>query len=180
VPFSALLDACVLFPVGVRDTLLSVAETEVYRVLWSEQILAEAHGAIVRRYESIDVAKLDATFADIREAFPDAAVPGYEDLIGGMTNHPGDRHVLAAAVAGGAQVIVTDNLSHFPQASCKPYGSTCRRPTSSWLTPSSSGPSRSSPPSRIKQPSAGAHVDPSEPWLQALDLSDVDIGTQTS
>jgi predicted nucleic acid-binding protein len=36
-------------------------------------------------------------------------VTGYESLIGSMTNHPKDRHVLAAAVAGRADVLVTES-----------------------------------------------------------------------
>ena len=49
--------------------------------------------------------------------FPDARVTGYEKLIGSMTNHPKDRHVLAAAVAGRADVLVTENLKDFPPGS---------------------------------------------------------------
>jgi hypothetical protein len=49
--------------------------------------------------------------------FPDARVTGYEQLIGSMTNHPKDRHVLAAAVAGRAAVLVTENLKDFPPGS---------------------------------------------------------------
>ena len=48
--------------------------------------------------------------------FPDARVTSYEELIGSMTNHPKDRHVLAAAVAGRADVLVTENLKDFPPA----------------------------------------------------------------
>jgi hypothetical protein len=49
--------------------------------------------------------------------FPDARVTGYEKLIGSMTNHPKDRHVLAAAVAGRADVLVTENLEDSPPGS---------------------------------------------------------------
>jgi hypothetical protein len=61
----------------------------------------------------------------MRRAFHDAEVP--EASIGAleptMTNEPGDRHVLAAAVASGdAQAIVTSNLRHFPAAACDPFG----------------------------------------------------------
>jgi hypothetical protein len=49
--------------------------------------------------------------------FPEARVTGYEKLIGSMTNHPKDRHVLAAAVAGRADVLVTENLKDFPPGS---------------------------------------------------------------
>jgi predicted nucleic acid-binding protein len=36
-----------------------------------------------------------------------------EGLAKVMTNHPGDRHVLAAAVTAKADIIVTSNLKHF-------------------------------------------------------------------
>ena len=38
-----------------------------------------------------------------------------------MTNNPKDRHVLAAAVAAEAQVIVTLNLKDFPPKALVPY-----------------------------------------------------------
>jgi hypothetical protein len=54
-------------------------------------------------------------------SFPDALVTGYESLVDGMTNHPKDRHVLAAAVRANAEVIVTFNLRDFPEPALKPY-----------------------------------------------------------
>jgi len=38
---AAVLDACVLYPIGLRDTLLNVAEAGLFRVLWTEEILVE-------------------------------------------------------------------------------------------------------------------------------------------
>jgi hypothetical protein len=56
--------------------------------------------------------------------FPDARVTGYEQLIGSMTNHSKDRHVLAAAVAGRADTLVTENLKDFPPESAVHLGIT--------------------------------------------------------
>jgi hypothetical protein len=56
--------------------------------------------------------------------FPDARVTGYEQLIGSMTNQPKDRHVLAAAVAGRADTLVTENLKDFPPESAAHLGIT--------------------------------------------------------
>jgi hypothetical protein len=56
--------------------------------------------------------------------FPDARVTSYEELIGSMTNHPKDRHVLAAAVAGRADILVTENLKDFPPAAVAHLGIT--------------------------------------------------------
>jgi hypothetical protein len=56
--------------------------------------------------------------------FPDARVTGYEELIGSMTNHPKDRHVLAAAVAGRADGLVTENIKDFPPESVAHLGVT--------------------------------------------------------
>jgi hypothetical protein len=57
----------------------------------------------------------------VRRAFPDSAATGYHALIPAMTNDAKDRHVLAAAVVSGAQVIVTRNLRDFPVDSLAPY-----------------------------------------------------------
>lgn len=50
---------------------------------------------------------VDHRLAEMAAYFPDALVAGYEGLTGSMANHPKDRHVLAAAVAGRADVLVT-------------------------------------------------------------------------
>ena len=61
-------------------------------------------------------------FADMQAAFPDALVSGHTALIPKMTNDRAARHVLAAAVAGGADVIVTWNIRHFPPSACRRLG----------------------------------------------------------
>ncbi len=120
-PFTALLDACVLYPVGIRDTLLTVAETGLYRPVWSAHILDETRRNILADLPDLHPDQLDRTFNAMHRAFPDAIVTGYEALTTVMINHPKDRHVLAAAVTGGAQVIVTYNQRDFPPAACDPY-----------------------------------------------------------
>ena len=53
----AVLDACVLVPIALADTLLRVAEKGLYRPLWSDRILAEAQQAIEEIHPGIDVQK---------------------------------------------------------------------------------------------------------------------------
>ena len=119
---AALLDACVLYPIGLRDTLLNVAEAGFYRLLWTEEILAETSRNIVENTPGLTAEHLETTFAAMRRAFPEAVVKGYEHRVEAMTNHPKDRHVLAAAVVGGADILVTANLRHFPKKACSPHG----------------------------------------------------------
>ncbi|MFC4148592.1 putative toxin-antitoxin system toxin component, PIN family [Micromonospora mangrovi] len=127
-PFSALLDANVLVPNALRDTLLRVAEADFYRPLWSQDILAETRRTILRLRPDVDPHRLDTMFTCMNAAFNDALVTGYEPLVEGMTNDMGDRHVLAAAVAGRADVIVTNNVKHFPQAAVGPLNIEVLRP----------------------------------------------------
>ncbi len=55
--------------------------------------------------------------------FPSAVVAGYEHLMPALTlPDAGDRHVLVAAIAGGANTLVTFNLRHLPVASLVPSG----------------------------------------------------------
>jgi hypothetical protein len=121
--FTALLDTCVLVPSRARDVLLEVASTGVYRPLWSSEILAELDRTLrlllAKREASRDQADayLAQLFRQMETAFPDALVTDWEALA--QTTQlpdPDDRHVVAAAQVGHADVIVTDNLAHFPAA----------------------------------------------------------------
>ena len=119
---SAVLDACVLYPIGLRDTLLNVAEAGFFRVLWTEEILAETSRNIVADTPGLTAEHLEKTFDAMRRAFPEAMVRGSENLIESVTNHPKDRHVPAAAVIARADLIVTGNLRHFSPEACDPHG----------------------------------------------------------
>jgi predicted nucleic acid-binding protein len=115
------LDACVLFPASLRDTLLRLAETpRQYIPKWSDQILEEVARNIERR-RNLAPRKIAHLIDQLERHFPEAQVTDYEKLIGVMTNDPKDRHVAAAAVQSGAQVIVTSNLRDFPEASLRKW-----------------------------------------------------------
>jgi predicted nucleic acid-binding protein len=106
------LDANVLYPFTLRDTLLRCAESDLFQPFWSEQVLAEATHNLVKK-GVMDEAKANRLVAQLKSAFPEALVEGYGELISAMRNHPKDRHVAAAAVKASARVIVTFNLADF-------------------------------------------------------------------
>lgn len=62
------------------------------------------------------------------KAFSEATITQHKTLIETMPNHPNDRHVLAAAVAIGAPIIVTSNLRHFPSKALAPFGVEAQSP----------------------------------------------------
>jgi predicted nucleic acid-binding protein len=111
-PFRVVLDANVLFPFSLRDTLLRAAAAGYYQIYWSEQILEEARRNLVQR-GVVTVEQAEKLFATMRRAFPEAEIRGYEPLVDTMLNAANDRHVAAAAVKVAAQVIVTFNLRDF-------------------------------------------------------------------
>ena len=112
VPFIVVLDADVLFPFTLRDTLLRAAAAGFYQVRWSAQILDEMTRNLVST-GTMPQDKADRLRAVMTRVFPDAEVTGYEPLVASMTNHEKDRHVVAAAVKSGAQVIATSNVKDF-------------------------------------------------------------------
>ena len=65
----------------------------------------------------------------MRRHFPEAWVEGFEPIIDVMTNDPGDRHVLAAAVRSHSELIVTYNRRHFPAASLQPWETDVQGPS---------------------------------------------------
>ncbi len=109
-----LLDACILFPTVLREILMATASAGGYQPLWSEKILAEWRHAAARLGEGADdiagaeIALLNANWPKAQVAFDIADI---ETLTLPDRN---DRHVLAAAIAGQADVLLTRNLRDFP------------------------------------------------------------------
>lgn len=116
-----LLDACVLVPMHLRNLLLSLAEADFFVPLWSDSILQETERALRDDIPGMTAEKATEQVQRMRAAFPQAEVTGYEGLIKAMTNHRKDRHVLAAAVKGGADLLVTANVRDFPDSASQPY-----------------------------------------------------------
>jgi predicted nucleic acid-binding protein len=119
--FTVVLDACVLAPMPVCDTLLRLAEDPSFYIpKWSGHIMAEVRSTLSKF--GYPKEKTDRRISAMSLAFEDALVTGYEGLIPSMTNNEKDRHVLAAAVRCKADAIVTENWKHFPPASVDCYG----------------------------------------------------------
>lgn len=115
--FSVVLDACVLYPAYLRDTLLRLGAAGLYRPLWSDDIIDE----VVRNLPgNVGDDSARRMVAAMRRALPDATVTGYDHLIEAMTNDPKDRHVLAAAVRADAAAVITFNLRDFPDEALNP------------------------------------------------------------
>ena len=108
------LDACVLIPMPLADTLLRMAEApRLYLPKWSHMIMDEVTRNLIQKW-NMPPEKARRREGELRRHFPEAWVEGFEPLIDGMNNDPKDRHVVAAAVRAHADVIVTYNRRHFP------------------------------------------------------------------
>lgn len=119
--FTVVLDACVLVPPTLCDTLLRIAaERGGFGVRWSPEILDEVTRAMQRHGQSAPAA--ERRIQSMRSAFPHAEVLRCTEVAPLMTNDPGDRHVLAAAVLSGCDTIVTANLKHFGREALMPWG----------------------------------------------------------
>jgi predicted nucleic acid-binding protein len=109
------LDACVLYPPVLRRILFGLAEAGLFAPLWSDRILGEWARATAKLGPAAEAqAQADAVLA--RAAFPRAAVPpapGIEARL--VLPDPNDVHVLATAIAGGADAILTFNAADFPR-----------------------------------------------------------------
>jgi len=117
----AVLDANVLWPQYLRDTLLRAAAFDMYRGAWTDRILNEMRNSLLRE-SRVPPEQIDRASRLMQQGFPHFMVEGYEDLISIMTNDEKDRHVLAAAVCVGADTIVTNNRKDFPPQSREQYG----------------------------------------------------------
>ena len=127
--FTALYDACVLYPAPLRDLLMQMALTDLYRAKWSHLIHEEWMRNLLQNRPDLTRERLDRTRERMDSNIRDCLVIGFEDLIDALElPDPGDRHVLAAAIHGRAEVIVTYNLPHFPPERLSRYGIEAQHP----------------------------------------------------
>ncbi len=108
-------DACVLYAAPLRDLLMQLALSDLFQARWTDQIHDEWTRNVLANRPDISPANLARCRQLMDEHVPDCLVTGFESLIPTLTlPDPDDRHVLAAAIHGGAGLIVTFNLSDFP------------------------------------------------------------------
>ncbi|MFO7907036.1 MAG: PIN domain-containing protein [Pirellulaceae bacterium] len=127
--FTALYDACTLYPAPLRDLLMHLALTDLFRARWSDQIHDEWIRNVLEDRPDLKREQLARTRSLMNAHVRDCLVTGYEELIEGlMLPDPDDRHVLAAAICGSASVIVTFNLEDFPPEYLGKFGVEAQHP----------------------------------------------------
>jgi len=127
--FIVVYDANVLYPNTVRDLLIRIAQAGMVQARWTSEILDEMLGALRKNRPDIPPEKLHRLRGLMNAAVRDCLVSGYEPLIEGLKlPDPKDRHVLAAGIKIGAQVIVTRNLKHFPASNLQPWDIEAKSP----------------------------------------------------
>ncbi len=116
-------DACVLYPAPLRELLMRLALTDLYRARWSDQIHEEWITAVLRNRPDLSRAQLERTRSLMNAYVRDALVDGYQSLVPALElPDPNDRHVLAAAIKCGADLILTFNLDDFPEQALTIHG----------------------------------------------------------
>lgn len=124
-----LYDACVLYPAPLRDLLMHLAVTDLYRAKWTEAIHDEWIRNVLRDRPDLKPEQLQRTRELMNIHVRDCLVRDYDGLIDVLTlPDPDDRHVLAAAIKCEANVILTFNLRHFPESALKPHGIMAQHP----------------------------------------------------
>ncbi|ABK43215.1 conserved hypothetical protein [Magnetococcus marinus MC-1] len=121
--FTAIYDACVLYPAPLRDLLVGLATTGLFRARWTDEIHEEWINNLLINKPHLTREALNRTKELMDAAVADCLVTGYEKLIPSLTlPDADDRHVLAAAIRSCAEVIVTFNLKDFPSDALNNFG----------------------------------------------------------
>ena len=122
-PPVAVLDACVLYPFHTRNLLVQFAVDRLVDVRWTDTIHDEWMRNLAANAPGVGMGRLQRTRDLMKAALPTADVRGYEPLIPDVAlPDPDDRHVVAAAITGGASLIVTWNIADFPEAELARHG----------------------------------------------------------
>ena len=127
--FSAVYDACVLYPAPLRDLLMQLALSDLFRARWTQDIHEEWMRNVAKERPDLSQVQLNRTRELMDAHVRDCLVKGYREIIPSLQlPDDNDRHVLAAAIVAGADVIVTYNLADFPADDLEPYGIEAQHP----------------------------------------------------
>lgn len=127
--FTVVYDANVLYSAPLRDLLVRLARTRLFHGRWTDAILDEVFRSLIANRPDLDPAALERTRRLLCDAVPDCLVGGWEPMVEGLRlPDPDDRHVVAAAIRAGAQVIVTANVKDFPPAALEPFNIEAQHP----------------------------------------------------
>lgn len=127
--FTVIYDACVLYPAPLRDFLMHLALTDLYRARWTDMIHDEWTRNLLKQRQDLKPTDLDRTRSLMNANVRDSLVTGFEHLIPSVElPDVDDRHVVAAAIHGGANMIVTFNLKDFPREQLSRHNLTAQHP----------------------------------------------------
>jgi len=118
---TVVVDANVLFSIELTDLLLTFATRRLLQIRWSEDILSEVRRSL-EVSGRLPTAAIDRRLAAMQRALPDATAEAPRALVDQMRVEANDRHVLALAVAVGADAIITFNVRDFPADYCMSLG----------------------------------------------------------
>lgn len=119
----AIYDSCVLYPAPLRDLLMHLALTDLFQAKWTDTIHQEWMKSVLTNRPDLTLDQLQRTRDLMNMHVRDCLVTGHEVLIPTLSlPDPNDHHVLAAAIAASASMIVTYNLKDFPIKSTRTYG----------------------------------------------------------
>ena len=125
----ALLDANILASMTLTDIFVQLAVDDLFHARWTNDIHREWVAAVLRYRPQIDRQSLERRRLQMDTETREALVSGYENIIDGLClPDDGDRHVLAAAIHGGCDLIVTKNLKHFPSDALSAHGIETQHP----------------------------------------------------
>jgi PIN domain len=127
--FTAVYDACVLYPAPLRDFLVWLALTDLFKARWTDEIHDEWIRNVLNKRPDLTLKQLTRTKDLMNKYVRDCLVTGYQSLIPSLTlPDPGDRHILAAAIRCNTDVIVTFNRKDFPKEYLTSYGIEAQHP----------------------------------------------------
>lgn len=120
--FTVVYDACVLYPAPLRDFLMQLALTDLFRAKWTQRIHEEWISNLLSNRPDLTRERLERTRDLMNLHVRDCLVDNYEHLENEIQlPDTDDRHVLAAAIKARADAIVTFNLKDFPQEVLEKY-----------------------------------------------------------